>query len=479
MSLQILDPKTSAAISRLKQDIDSPEYRTILIENPNASKITTIVVNVADAEIGAGDASYLGSRSIINMSYDPGSGPVTAYLGVSPYAILPSEDGHWDGLLINGPLQISSDTFTWYGRLSIGDLAEDASEQIYIRFKRPTYGSTMDLNFTLTNKSGGTIYQIVLTATGSDLLSLDGNTYQTSISVGTLPNGSSTTIYLRSASIDLGKIYPAELDITSSAPALSLGIDAVGLNRFYTTVDEIKDWLNSHVADTTLITSDEELRDLIKEASRQIDRVTRRHFDLQSTTERYDGTGQQKLVLENYPIIGILEVQIYNANNQLITDIKKTDSNFATELIIDYVLGFITLPPASPPLAPYPYGTPYYWPWSTMNPALLSPSQYDYSTRFGVGTSNVVVTYTHGYQIPPEPIRRAAMKMVIIELLRKRGAADSQGVATRTIAGATVTYATRGGASGGSGPYGHLIDELDTDVQAVMQQYVAKRLRVI
>ena len=30
MSLQVLDPKTSASVTRLKQDVDSPGYRTFL-----------------------------------------------------------------------------------------------------------------------------------------------------------------------------------------------------------------------------------------------------------------------------------------------------------------------------------------------------------------------------------------------------------------------------------------------------------------
>jgi hypothetical protein len=477
VSLQLLDPKTSASITRLKQDVDSPGYRTFLIRNVADASITTLIIKVSDAEIGAADASYLASRSVISMAYSRAGSPTTSYLGVSPLAVLAKDSADWEGVLLDGWLQVSQDSFTWSGKVTIGTLAALAEQQMYVRYQRPTYATTTDLSFTLTNNSAVSMTSIVLTASGSDLLSLDDIAYSSSVTVGTLAAGASKTIYLRSATIDTSKLYPAEIDVlTDSSNPVSIGFDAIGLDRFYSTVEEVEQYLQT--LDLTDISTDEEIRDLIKVASRDIDRGTRRHFDLQTTTERYDGVGQAKLVVDQYPIVAVQEVQVYNFNNQLITDIKSTDTNFAAELIVDYVDGFITLPPASMPLSSMPYGTMWSWPWSSLSPALLAASQYDYSTRFGIGISNVAVTYTHGFQVPPEPIRRACMKLVVIELLRKRGASDTQGVATESIAGATLTFATRS-AQGGSGPYGHFIAELQADVTQVIKDWQAKRLRTI
>lgn len=479
MSLQVLDPRTSVSVTRLKQDSDSPGYRTFLLRNVASAILDDVLVKVAEAEIGSGDATYLANRSVISMAYSRGGVPTISSLGVSGLSVQAQVAADWEGILLDGWLQVSEDTFAWYAEISVGTIAANAETQIYVKYTRPTYGPTIDLSFTLENTSLVTMSGIILTAAGSDLLSLDDIAYTASVTVGTLAAGASKTIFLRSATISTALLNPAEIQIlTGASPVnpLTIGFDAIGLDRFYSTVEEVEQYLET--LDLTDISTDEEIRDLIKVASRDIDRGTRRHFDLQTTTERYDGVGQAKLVVDQYPIVAVQEVQIYNFNNQLIKDIKITDTNFATELIIDYVDGFITLPPASMPLSSMPYGTMWSWPWSSLSPALLAASQYDYSTRFGIGISNIAITYTHGFQVPPEPIRRACMKLVVIELLRKRGTSDSQGVASVSIAGATKTFATRS-SSGGSGPYGHMIAELQADVQQVIKDWQAKRLRTI
>jgi hypothetical protein len=65
------------------------------------------------------------------------------------------------------------------------------------------------------------------------------------------------------------------------------------------------------------------------------------------------------------------------------------------------------------------------------------------------------------------------MKLVVIELSRKKGTADSQGLSTEGMAGATFQYSARG-TSGGAGPFGHLIAELQNDVNDILTQYRKK-----
>ena len=246
--------------------------------------------------------------------------------------------------------------------------------------------------------------------------------------------------------------------------------------RAYCSIQEIRDYLQT--IDVDVISSDEEIIDLIYKAANGIDRSCRRRFDLVTVVERHDGAGQQKMVLDNYPLVQVQRLQVYNMNNQLITDIKSTDANFSTELIIDYVNGFIMLPPAAYPLGPIPYSTPWFYPYTSYMGYPLVASPFDYSTRFGMGTSNIVVTYIYGYQTPPEKIREAAMKLVIIELLKKKGLSDTQGVATASIAGMSETYAVRG-ASGAAGPFGHTIAELQADVKETCTLFRKKKWLVV
>lgn len=479
MSLQVLDPKTSVSVTRLKQDVDSPGYRTFLLRNASAIGLSDVIVQIKDAEIGSGDATYLANRSVISMSYSRAGVPTTSFLGVSPLAVLAKVPADWDGVLLDGLLQVSEDSFSWYSKIAVGTIAANSEQQIYVRYARPTYAATIDLSFTLTNDSAVAMSSIVLTATGSDLLSLDDVTYTASVTVGSLAAGASKTIFLRSATIDASKMNPGEIQILTDSDEenpITVQFDAIGFNRFYSTVEEVTQYLQK--IDITDISNDEEVRDLLKESSKQIDRATRRRFDVVRTTEYYDGAGQAKLVLDNFPIVAINEIKILNYNNVIISDIKPTDTDYATRVTIDSEHGYITLNQAAAIIAPVPIASNFYWPFSSyFSASTVRAAEFDYTYHFGKGLSNVIVDYTYGFQVPPEPIRRACMKMVVIELLRKRGTVDSQGVASESVAGATFTFATRS-AQGGSGPYGHMIAELQQDVDAVMAQWATKRLKV-
>jgi hypothetical protein len=403
----------------------------------------------------------------------------TQYLGVSPLSVLTEDPAEISPILLNGWLQLSADTFRWANKLLLPALAVGESLQLYSRYSRPAYATPNTFQFTLQNIATDTLQNMVLTAQGSDLLSLDGVTFTASLNLGNLAPGVQKTIYVKSYAIDPGKLGPAQIQILQTGkPLSSLPFDAIGFGRYYCSPSEVKNYVTT--IDVSVVTTDEEIRDLIFLSANEIDRATRRRFDVVTVTERYDGVGQQKLVLDNYPIVSIQEVKIRNPDNQVVTDIKSTDANFASELIIDSKNGFITLPSAGIPMLGSQLGAlGWYPPIYAYQPFPAAGVPFDYTTHFGRGIANIELTYTYGFQVPPEGIRDACKKMVVIELLKKKGASDSQGAATITLAGMSETFATRGGASGGSGPYGHMIDELQTDVDTTLEGFRKRRWGVV
>jgi hypothetical protein len=110
------------------------------------------------------------------------------------------------------------------------------------------------------------------------------------------------------------------------------------------------------------------------------------------------------------------------------------------------------------------------------SPYTLRASEFDYTYRFGRGISNIAVTYTYGYSATPDAVNEAVYKMVVIDILRKKGATDSQGASTISIAGFSQTYSARGDTSG---PYGSLITELQQDVNSIITQYRKSRWGIV
>jgi hypothetical protein len=243
----------------------------------------------------------------------------------------------------------------------------------------------------------------------------------------------------------------------------------------YCTIENVEDFLKSH--NIAYVTGDTELTALIKSKSDSFNRATRRIFSSTAVTEYYDGTGQPRLILDNYPVISVSEIKIYNFNNQLVSDIKSTDADFATRVITDANRGFITLAQNAVLMFPVPLASMFYWPYSMgAYPYSLRASEFDYTYRFGKGISNISVTYTYGYSTVPDAVNEAVYKMVVIDVLRKKGATDSQGASSIAIAGFSQTYSPRGATSG---PYGSLIEELQQDINAIIGQYRKSRWGVV
>jgi hypothetical protein len=468
MSFVLQDP-TGAALQDLRVDTpDLSAFRKFLVYNNNLGAGTGLTLQVQETGFSRTDQSYLTNRAVISASYVHSvRGAETSSLATGPVSTLTQLPLELSLTILDGLLQLSPDTFSWGPTLALATLAAQSSIPAWLRYLIPTFPFTTRL--TLKNIGSATFSNISLTPPATDQLSTDGQTYQSagaSISVGTLHAGGSVTFWLRSISIQ--NLIAAQLQLMSGGSGLSqIPIQAAG-SRAYCLVKDVRAFLKR--IDIDDVTDDEEIMNLITTSAKDIDRATRRRFDVCTVTEQYNGNGQQMLVLDNYPLLSVQEVQIKNMANQLVTDIRSTDANFAQELIIDFVRGYLTLPPAAMPYSLYPPYTGWFWPSSSYVGDISTRMAWDYSSHFGAGVRNVVVTYTYGFQQPPEPIRMACMKLTIIELLKKKGSADSQGMATEGMAGATFQYTARG-MSGGAGPFGHIIAELQQDVEADLEKY--------
>jgi len=206
---------------------------------------------------------------------------------------------------------------------------------------------------------------------------------------------------------------------------------------YYCSVDDVKNQLKSVGIDE--ITTDPEIKDIIGDMSDQIEKETRRKFYRVVTEERYDGSGQDKLVLDNYPVIEgeAIRIRIYTIDHILARDIQSSDSDFTSKVAINYKCGFITLIGVTTIAT---ISSAKYWP---QPPYTLSPytsTYYDYINHFGVGTSNIIINYVYGYTDTPSSIRRACIKLSAAEILEKKGPADTQGVTTESIAGMTSSF---------------------------------------
>ena len=463
------------ALEPVRIDEVQPTIRVFRLKNTGSGILEDVKIQLAEVGQAVADASQLTQRSILNLAYtrESSSGAEQQYIGVGPVTVMTEDPEELEAVHMDGWLQLSSDTFRWGSMIEVGPLNEGEYTEVYARYQKPTYAPKQLFRFTIRKIGRDTLQNAVLTASGEDELSLDGSAYGASINLGDLTPGTVKVIYLESAAVKLMPVN-AQIEAYTATKLLSSIRFDVASGRAYCTIHQVRQYLKT--IDVDVITTDEEVLDLIYRSANEIDRATRRRFDAVTATELYDGEGQQKLVLGNYPILNIQEVKIRNPDNQVILDVKSTDPNFASELIIDSQNGFITLPSAGIPFLASQLGAMgWYPPIYAYQPFPAAGVPFDYTMHFGRGIANIEVTYTYGYAIPPSGIRDACMKMVVIELLKKKGASDTQGATTIGVAGMTETFATRGGASGGAGPFGHVIDELQQDIDAALELFRKRR----
>jgi len=470
MTLAILDLK-GTALREISLDVPDPTaFHRFIVKNLSSDTVSEAKIRIRDAGLGISDASFLGQRTSIQLSFTRQSSGVqeTQYIGVSPIALLTEIEEELEGVLLNGWLQHSVDTFRWASQIIIGPLKKDEFIEVYSRYARPIAEKSPTYIFkaTLRNIGSDTFGNVTLTRQGSDLLSVNGSDFTESINLGYLNPGSVAPFYVKTSAI-------ASRSVQAKIEALSgLTVDAeIAVNvpsyRALCSIDEVRRFLED--IDVDVVTSDEEIRRLTFSATNRIEEETGRNFDITSTTERYEDPGAGKLILRNWPIIEVSAVRLYDHSNNLIKELKSTDTDFSQCVIADKENGFLELPVARQPL--YTASDIFRW-----RAEAGAPSEWPRLKEFRRATSVVAwieVDYTYGYQVIPAMARETCMKIVAMHLLAKKGASDSQGVSALGITGLTETWGQ--GTAVYSGPFGSLLGQLNTDIERNLSLLQARR----
>jgi len=462
MTSAIYDAAGTKIIAVLRPDDSAESYRSFLFKNMSPDQLTDLEARLAEMGFGDSDASYLKSRSQLTLAYSKSGSPYSKFVHASGIYVETEIPTDLEARLTNGWLQLSSDKSIWRSYVTIGTLASGATSRLYARLTLPTLlAAYQDLTFTLKNIGSVPLTSAILTASGSDLLSLTGgNDYAASIILGNIAVGATKTIYLRSYAIRRDLIFPAKIEVyAGSTLETSILFDSPGAGRIYCSPQTIKDFLAT--IDTSVVTSDEEILELISKAADAIDKGTERRFDFRTETDqRYDDPGVGKIVLRGWPILEVSSVKLYDQANTLIKTFAPTDADWLTNVTIDYDNGFIEIPIIrQPSMAATEL---YRWAASGGQEPSDWPRRAE-MTRMTTIVATLAITYKYGCQIPPAPIRNACMKMVAAELLAKKGASDSQGVGSMTMAGLGINYPR--------GPYEPMPERLRADADRAIQEF--------
>jgi len=458
MSLAFQDTN-GLSIQALRIDEAQPTYRKFRIKNTSASPIENVKLRLLELGRAAIDASELSQRAVPELSYTRQSSGLAEkqYLGIGPIAVTTEDPEELEAVLMTGWLQLSPDSFRWGSLLQIGTLGAGEYLDVYARYQKPVYASTLTFQFSLHNIGTDTFLNAVLTASGSDLLSLNGVDFSSSVILGNLAPGIVKTIWIRTASVGFIVVNAKIEALTGSSIVSSIKFDVAG-GRAYCSIHQVRSFLTTVNID--VVSSDEEILDLIYDAAEHIDRATQRRFDMTLTTERYDDPGVGKLVLRNWPIVEVNAIRLYDHSNKMMKELKPTDTDWSERVIVDDENGFLELPITRQPifLATDIIG------WRTGAPSERAewPRSADVRRMASI-VAWIEVDYVYGFQAIPELAQKACMKLVAMELLGKKGASESQGTSTFTIAGMGETWGQGAGVFGG--PFGALLGQLNADVE--------------
>lgn len=160
-----------------------------------------------------------------------------------------------------------------------------------------------------------------------------------------------------------------------------------------TTLAAVKQYLQIEQSDTS---ADLLLQRMIDAASATIENYCSRTFLSASYTEVFDGNGNRKMALSNFPVINVSSVVV---NGQSI------------------------------PLRSTPTGVGY-----TFNDITVKLVGY----RFDDGMDNVAITYTAGLAIVPADVDIACCEMVAIRFKTL----DRIGVTSKSLAGESISFTT-------------------------------------
>jgi len=146
--------------------------------------------------------------------------------------------------------------------------------------------------------------------------------------------------------------------------------------------------------------------------------------------------------------------------NKMVKELKPTDTDWSEQVIVDKENGFLEFPIMRQPI----FLTTDTIPWRTGAPSAGAewPQSADVRRMASI-LAWIEVDYVYGFEAIPELTQKTCMKLVVMELLGKKGASESQGTSTFTIAGLGETWGQGAGIFGG--PFGALLGQLNADVE--------------
>jgi uncharacterized phiE125 gp8 family phage protein len=173
-----------------------------------------------------------------------------------------------------------------------------------------------------------------------------------------------------------------------------------------TTLADVKEHLRIEAADST---EDTFLEKLIDRCTSRIESHVNRKLKKRSYAELYDGSGTQKLLLNQFPITALTSVNIDQGQDFL----PSTDVDIEA-IVIQAEEGLLS--------------------WS----GVVNSSSAFNAGIWSAGVRNIQVVYEAGYDPIPDDLAAACIKLVAVEFNRAREGADA--FAAEATAGHSVTW---------------------------------------
>ena len=178
-------------------------YRQFRLKNISDSMVENAKLRLVEIGENITDVSQLMQRSNLLMSYIRMSsgGKEQQYLGVGPISVMTEDPEELESVLMNGWAQLSADIFRWASLLELGPIQKGEYVNFYVRYLKATSGEKAIFQFSLRNIGSDTLLKTVLTASGTDLISLDGQTFTKDVQIGDLKPAAVMIIWLQTDNI--------------------------------------------------------------------------------------------------------------------------------------------------------------------------------------------------------------------------------------------------------------------------------------
>jgi len=178
-------------------------YRQFRLKNISGKMVEDIKLRLIEIGEAITDISQLGQRTNPLLSYTRKSsgGKEQQYLGVGPISVMTETPEEFETVLMNGWAQLSSDTFRWGNLLEIGPLDPGEYLDIYVRYQKAAEATKQTFQFSIRNIARDIFVNAVLTASGSDLLSLDGQNFAQNVQLRDLPPARVVVVWIQTETI--------------------------------------------------------------------------------------------------------------------------------------------------------------------------------------------------------------------------------------------------------------------------------------